>query len=236
MPSFPASLPVAASLPMVLLPPEEGPAALVSKALCMSTFFKMQRPTNPVTTFEHGGMKEDFKTVPFKREPVSPNDSPETWWRIPIHHSPQPVLPVAERTSRYADKDFVDPMVCFHRVSWTILTAQGRSVQDWNDSNRPVHYPSNIIAEGRMRNGINDSNHRGVWLHLGFAHPYPAERDEIQVELDVVQSSIHKGKNKWHWKYCAVDSPPGEWNAWTRVRALHVPSRFLTHEFKEMLR
>ena len=62
------------------------------------------------------------------------------------------------------------------------------------------------------------------------------QRDEIQVELDVVQSSIHKGKSKWHLKYCAADSPPGKWNPLTKVRALHVPSNLLTKQFKELLR
>ena len=120
---------------------------------------------------------------------------------------------------------------------------------DWLPSSNVANYDStrtyciqigrtisrNIIDEGLMRNGVHDSNSRGVWFYLGFQHPWAASEEEILVELEVVQSTTHK-KSKWHYKYCAADSPPGEPNRWTRVRALHVPVCLLTDEFIRELR
>ena len=91
-----------------------------------------------------------------------------------------------------------------------------------------VVYPSSIIKEGRMRNGINDGSHRGVWFYLHWHHPSSPESDEMLVEIEVAQSSIHH--NKKSMKYCAPMEPPGAVNKLTRVLALHIPSKLLPHE------
>ena len=221
-----------------MLPVVSEPAALVSDAICKSEFFRIQQPLARNELFQHGGMHEDYSTWPFSRQYLTAPSSKGqmSWWRIPMHHNSKS-LPAAERHSVYNGHYTNCPMVGFHRTSWEIITGLGRSVPDWSNNDQLVHYPSNIIAEGFMRNGINDSNCRGVWFYLGFQHPWPAGEDEIVVELEVVQSSIHKKSDtKWHLKFCAADSPPGVQNRWTRVRALHVPSNLLTEEFKEFIR
>ena len=134
----------------------------------------------------------------------------------------------------YAGHETCSTMIGFHRATWQIMTARGHTLTDWTN-NQPIRYPSNIIDEGLMRNGVHDSNSRGVWFYLGFQHPWAASEEKILVELEVVQSTTHK-KSKWHYKYCAADSPPGEPNRWTRVRALHVPVCLLTDEFIRELR
>ena len=150
---------------------------------------------------------------------------------------------IPDRHSWYNGHDFQAPVIGFHRVKWDIITAHGRKVNDWKHNGQQdedseaniVSYPSNTIAEGFMRNGINDSNHRGVWFYLGFEHPDVPDANEVVVELHVGQSSIHKGNTKWHMKYCAADDRPGLENRWTRVRALHVPFELLTDEFIQEL-
>ena len=59
--------------------------------------------------------------------------------------------------------------------------------------NTPILYPG-ICTEGLMRNGVNDSNHRGVWFYLHFLHPWAPGPTEIVVELGVRQSSVHKSE------------------------------------------
>ena len=212
---------------------ESEPALIVSDAIRTSIFFSVQRPINSNVLFKHGGMSENYKRWPFARQHLCAEGSFDTWWRIPRHGTPQ-VLPASERHSVYASFTTSSPMIGFHRTSWQVITAHGRIVPDWLHNDTLVVYPSNIIAEGLVRNGIKDSNHRGVWFYLGFQHPYAPDRDTIVVELEVVQSSTHKGA-KWHLKYCAADSPAGEPNKWARVLALHVPSSLLTQEFIQQL-
>ena len=77
-----------------------------------------------------------------------------------------------------------------------------------------------------MRNGVNDSQHRGVWFYLGFLHPWAPEKHEIVVELNVVESSIHKS-SKEHLKYCAPENNPGEISKLTEINAIHVPLEYL---------
>ena len=80
-----------------------------------------------------------------------------------------------------------------------------------------------------MRNGVNDSNHRGVWFYLHFAHPWAPSFDEVIVELAVSQSSTHKS-SKWHYKYCAASEPPGAISEFTNIRAVHIPVGLLPSE------
>ena len=151
---------------------------------------------------------------------------------------------IPDRHSWYNGHELQAPVIGFHRVKWDIITAHGRKEKDWKNNGEQdkdseaniVFYPSNTIAEGFMRNGINDSNHRGVWFYLAFEIPNLADANDVVVELHVGQSSIHKGgKCKWHMKYCAADDRPGFENQWTRVRALHVPFELLTDEFIQEL-
>ena len=75
-----------------------------------------------------------------------------------------------------------------------------------------------------MRNGVNDSNHRGVWFYLHFLHPFPPTPREIVVELEVRQSSIH-AREKHHMKYCATpdEDVPGDVNPYVDILAIHLP-------------
>ena len=86
-----------------------------------------------------------------------------------------------------------------------------------------------------MRNGICDSNHRGVWFYLHWDHPWPADSTEIVVEIEVAQSSIHSN-SKWHHKYCASGVPAAAINELVRVHALHIPERLMGGEFVNALR
>ena len=81
-----------------------------------------------------------------------------------------------------------------------------------------------------MRNGTNDANHRGIWFYLLWGHPELPDSTQIVVEIEVAHSSIHK-KPKWHHKYCAASEPPGEINALSTVRALHIPNKLIREEF-----
>ena len=83
-----------------------------------------------------------------------------------------------------------------------------------------------ILRDGFMRNGINDSYHRGVWFYLHFNHPWPPSQNEIVVELFVAKSSIHRS-SKWHMKFCAADQPPGARNEHVGIAAVHLPLRLL---------
>ena len=94
---------------------------------------------------------------------------------------------------------------------------------DWK-SDKVIRY-NGIARDGFMCNGINDSNHRGVWFYNHFLHPWAPAPDEIIVELTVSRSSTHKSA-KWHRKYCAspdVDAP-GEKNLHTSISAIHIHS------------
>ena len=94
---------------------------------------------------------------------------------------------------------------------------------DWKNCDNPILYPG-ICPEGLMRNGVNDSNHRGVWFYLHFLHPFPPTPQDIVVELEVRQSSIH-ARQKHHMKYCATpdEDAPGDVDLYVDILALHLP-------------
>ena len=134
----------------------------------------------------------------------------------------------AERYSCYRGVTTNQTVVGFHHVDWELCLEEGRTVFDWR-TNKSVVYPSSIVKEGRMRNGINDSNHRGVWFYLHWSMPWSPSPMEIFVEIEVAESSIHK-TSKWHQKYCAAVEPPGALSENTRVNAIHVSSLLLPPE------
>ena len=97
--------------------------------------------------------------------------------------------------------------------------------------NTPILYPG-ICTEGLMRNGVNDSNHRGVWFCLHFLHPWAPTPQEIVVELEVRQSSIH-AREKHHMKYCATpdEDAPGDVNLYVDILAPHLPLQFVPPQY-----
>ena len=156
--------------------------------------------------FLHGGCLYDNSNVTALqvRQYISPTEN-KCWLRIPIR-SPIQTLKRSERHSCYGGVTKDETAVGFHRVGWELCLEEGRTVFDWR-TNKSVVYPSSIVKEGRMRNGINDSNHRGVWFYLHWSMPWSPSPMEIVVEVEVAESSIHK-TSKWHQKYCAAAEPP----------------------------
>ena len=152
------------------------------------------------------------------------DDGSPGWLRIPIAAwTPAPKLP--DRSSHYGGLDVHGLVRGFHRCSAeAILGCPDR--QDWL-TGRLCKYPG-IGREGRMRNGFNDSNSRGVWFYLHFLMPWHPGNNEVVVELLASRSTGHSGKKKWHAKHCACadagDGAPGELSEYTQVVALHLPS------------
>ena len=203
---------------------------MVWQALRDGPFFYERMSSAVPGMFLHGGCRQDMGNVEALRvrQYVPPTQS-QCWLRIPIRSDyAQQSVPVAERHSYYNGMGTTQAVVGFHRVRWDICIGKGRILCDWR-SGRQVVYPSSIASEGVMRNGINDSNHRGVWFYLHWGHPWPASADEIVVEIEVAQSATHKSA-KWHLKYCAPGEPPGRICELTRIFALHISSRLLPAE------
>ena len=210
--------------------PLANAANMVWNSLKLNGPFFYERMSSAVDgMFLHGGCKFDMADVEALRlrQYMPAQYIEQSWLRIP-NHSPQQSVQMAERLSWYGSISTTQSIVGFHRVSWDLCLREGKEVCDWK-SGRQVIYPSTIIREGVMRNGVNDSNHRGVWFYLHWDHPWAPSPEEIVVEIEVVQSSIHKS-NKWHHKYCASAEPPGAVSELTRVRALHVPSQLLPRD------
>ena len=149
----------------------------------------------------------------------------QEWLRIPRQRPATHASSNAWRTSDYAGVTTMGPVRGFHRTSADAMIGP-LVLHDWKEGQRPVEYPG-ICRDGLMRNGVCDSNHRGIWFYLHFLHPWkPTE--EIIVELLVRQSATHN-KNKHHMKYCASpdEDAPGEVNPYVDVVAIHLPKRFV---------
>ena len=147
----------------------------------------------------------------------------DRWWlRIPNRNCVKPTR--GDRHSTYGGLTTDEVIRGFHRAPlsnlWTAFT-----LLDWKNQNKEIYMPG-ILVDGFMRNGVNDSSHRGVWFHLHFNHPWPPSQNEIVVELFVTQSSIHRSC-KSHMKYCAAQENPGARNEHVAIAAVHLPLRLL---------
>jgi hypothetical protein len=144
----------------------------------------------------------------------------DTWLRIPIN-APQWPPNAPDRDSCYGGRWTKTYVRAFHRTDVKAMVAGG-DVYDWK-TGATIRYDG-IAKDGFMRNGINDSNNRGVWSYLHFLHPWHPASNEIVVELLLSRSTSHKGKNKLHKKFCASpdSDAPGARNLHTSMQAIHV--------------
>ena len=149
------------------------------------------------------------------------------WLRIPCQAPAMHARLWPWRHSEYGGLRTEAPVTGYHRTSTEAMLAP-LVRQDWANGYRNVTFPG-LFKDGVIRNGINDSRHRGVWFYLHFLHPWPPTSTEIVVELFVRQSSIHQSKTKIHMKFCATpdEDAPGDPNPYVDVTAIHVPQTFV---------
>ena len=154
----------------------------------------------------------------------------QAWLRIP-HQAPHSwhKRSAAWRPSCYGGLETMLPVRGWHRT--TADAIMGPLVKyDWKNGNRQIMYLG-ICRDGLMRNGINDSHHRGVWFYLSFLHPWAPVR-EIVVELWVRQSATHKS-GKHLMKYCAAPDTdtPGDVNPYVDIAAIHFPQECVPQRY-----
>ena len=84
--------------------------------------------------------------------------------RIPIKANAFEWPPMApDRVSFYAGRETATQVTGFHRTSVVAMVGQVE-LDDWK-TRAAIRYPG-IAKDGFMRNGVNDSNQRGVWFYL----------------------------------------------------------------------